>query len=82
MNILWIGANINQEYHVDNQGNKYLELPLELQRQLEDYDNRYQEALENGEDMKIWQETYDKEFYENHPLNKDNEIKNNKKIIH
>ena len=82
MNILWIGANINQEYQVDDHGNRYLELPLELQRQLEDYDNKYQQALENGEDMEVWEDSYINDFYENHPLNSNNQPKDDKKIIH
>ena len=82
INILWIGVNINRRYETDDRGENYIELPPEVQRQLEDYDNRYQEALNNGEDMKLWQENYEKEFYENHPLNSENQSKDNKKIIH
>ena len=63
MNILWIGVNINQVYKTDNQGKNYIELPVEIQRQLEDYDNKYQEALENGKDIEFWQEDYEYVYF-------------------
>ena len=77
INILWIGVNINKQHLYDSQGNKHLDIPQDAIDEINDFQEKYQKILENGQEEKFWEE-----FFENHPANPDKQAsKKNKKII-